>query len=162
MARKEIVIQGVTVPVTLPYVAGHVLTEPEARSLNQTRCENIRNNMASEVKKILAMNGDEAASPEQLAEIGAKVAKYDAEYSFAMPGVARVPRDPLEAEARSLAKKILAEMLREAGIKAKDYENTEAKLDEIAEAEDVRKQAKENVAKKAKLSASVKERLGTL
>ena len=61
MSTKNIMIAGVTFAILAPYAAGHTLTEAEARVLNQTRSENIRNNQAETVKKMTA----EGKTPEE-------------------------------------------------------------------------------------------------
>jgi hypothetical protein len=44
-------IMGLQFEVRAPYCAGHLCTAGEARALNQTRLENIRNNLAAKAKQ---------------------------------------------------------------------------------------------------------------
>jgi hypothetical protein len=132
---KEIVIQGEKFTVGTPYDAGHTLTEAEARALNQVRLENIRNNLASRVAK--ALEGGEGAP--SLDEVRAYAVEYDGKYDFsqrAASGAGARKLDPVEREARKLAREAIAEHLREQGRKLSDVpegstkEEWEAKLDE--------------------------------
>ena len=54
---KTVTIAGLAVELSTPYAAGHTLNEAEAKTLNQVRIENIRNNSAKAVKEA----GDDAA-----------------------------------------------------------------------------------------------------
>jgi hypothetical protein len=149
---KTIIIQGMEFTVTHPYDAGHVLTEAEARSLNQTRAENIRNNFATVIKA--AHEGKEGAPA--VHDLPAKYAEYEAAYSFSMPGqsAGKPKLDPIEREARKLAKEILVSMLtkagRKLGVPGADSTLTKEQQSERDEKPDVLKKAKENVAKRAK------------
>ena len=85
------------------------LTEADARVLNQTRSENLRNNLAGQVKKMT----EEQKSPD---EIAAVVAEYDGKYNFSMPGAStRIVRDPVEKEARAIAREAIKEHLKKGG-----------------------------------------------
>jgi|SRR5215467_12941857 len=100
----QITIQGKQFEVRSPYVPGvHDLTEGEAHTLNQTRHENIRNNFAKKVKE---WNGQD--------DLQALVNKYDEEYEFGVRGEgAGVSRDPVEVEARGLARAAIKAKLKE-------------------------------------------------
>jgi hypothetical protein len=99
-ATQALVIAGLTFTIGSPYAEGHPLTAGEARALNQTRAENLRNNFA---KTVTAAKGDNATvSDETKAELDAKLATYESEYSFekvrsSSPRAAHV--DPVEREA---------------------------------------------------------------
>ena len=54
MQTHDVTIAGNVFAVPLRYAAGHVITEGEASALNQTLCENVRNNLAPKIKKELA------------------------------------------------------------------------------------------------------------
>jgi hypothetical protein len=80
-------------------VVGDPKTENEVHVLEQVRIENIRNNFAPKIKKLL--NGSETLTEEQLATARQEVAAYANEYKFgqrkAGGGATRVT-DPVERE----------------------------------------------------------------
>lgn len=119
MATREIVIQKVTVEITDPYAEGHPLTAGEAKALNQTRAENIRNNMAAKAKTLQSEDG--SYTEEALAAFAAAVADYDAAYEFTLTssGGARVV-DPLEKECVSIARAAISAEIKRQGRKLKD------------------------------------------
>lgn len=152
---KEITIAGFAFAVSQPFVAGHVISEAEAKALNQVRAENIRNNMASKVK---------AAHTEPTEELNADniasiVAAYDAEYVFTLASVGGGKRvtDPVEVEARKIARAIFTEALKGKGIAIKnlDKEIVDNKIAEIAERADVIKQARKSVEQRAKQAEDI-------
>jgi hypothetical protein len=162
---RDITIQGVIFTVSTPFEAGHVVTEAEAAALNQTRCENIRNNMATKVKAAQKElpEGETALSEETLAELAAEVAAYDAEYEFSMAsaGGGSKPKDPIEAEAVKLAKAAIAGQLKSKGTTVKAYlevEGNKAKYDEaiakLAAHPDYLKAAKKAVQDREKLASA--------
>lgn len=148
---KEITIAGHTFAVLQPYVAGHVITEAEAKALNQVRAENIRNNMASKVKA--AFDGTAKEGEPTKENIAQFVADYDASYEFTLASVGGGKRstDPVEVEALRIARGIFADWaaskkLTVKAIKEKIGEEAyEAKIAEIAEREDVVKEARRRV-----------------
>lgn len=148
---KTISISGQPFEISAPYTAGHVLTEAEAKSLNQTRAENIGNNFRTAVKKAIDEN--------KLDEVKAAIAKYDAEYAFSMTQ-ARTPIDPLEAEAFKIAKEFVKNKIAEkTGKTVKAYleiDGNQAKYDanveKIAAQEDTIKEAKKRLAAKKKIA----------
>lgn len=150
---KEITIAGTVFPVTQPYAAGHVLTEAEAKALNQVRAENVRNNTASAVKKA----AEEGKAADEIAKI---VADYDASYEFNVrtAGPARVV-DPLERECRAIAKALLMQKLKDNGVKAKDQdkEELEAKIAEWARHPKVVAAAKKALESRKGLALSLDE-----
>lgn len=101
---KEITIAGQTFTVSQPYAAGHVVTEAEAKALNQVRSENIRNNMAAKVKA--ATEGTAKEGEPTAANIVQYVADYDANYEFTLASVGGGKRstDPVEVEAMRIAR----------------------------------------------------------
>lgn len=149
---KTITIAGHEFPVSQPYVAGHAITEAEAKALNQVRAENIRNNMASKVKAAYAEEDrkEDDPTPET---IGALVAEYDAAYEFTLASVGggKRPTDPVEVEALRIARELFAAAISKKGITVKAFrerfteEVYQAKLAEIAERETVVKEAKRRV-----------------
>lgn len=146
---KTISISGQAFEVSAPYAAGHVLTEAEAKVLNQTRAENIGNNFRAQVKKALEDGTIDA--------VKSAIADYDSKYEFSMT-VARQPIDPIEAEAFRIAKEIVkAKIADKYGVSLKKYFETEgneakyeAAVEKLAGQEDTLKEAKKRVAAKKK------------
>lgn len=83
---------------------GVPLSEGMVAALQQTRRENIRNNMSRKVEE--ALNGAEVIPQEKFNELQSQVNDYAAKYEFGVrqPGTARVT-DPVEKEAREEATK---------------------------------------------------------
>jgi hypothetical protein len=106
MNEQTITIAGKSFVVSSPYVEGDLgrpLTAGEAHTLNQTRHENIRNNFAKKVK--------EAKEGEDLQSL---ISKYDEDYEFGVRGEGGgVSRDPVEVEARGLARAAIKAKLAE-------------------------------------------------
>jgi len=138
---KKISISGETFDVSEPYEEGHRISAVEAKVLNQTRAENIGNNFRAEVKKARE-NG------QGLEELRDKLAEYDSQYTFSMGGSARQPVDPVEREARKIARDAIRAQLASEGRKIKDVdaERLEAAIDQVAFQDDVLKLAKKRVA----------------
>lgn len=162
---KEITIAKHVFTVSQPYAAGHVVTEAEAKALNQVRAENIRNNMAS---KVAIAYGD-APTEEITAEtIGQIVADYDAAYVFTLASVGggRKPTDPVETEALRMARQTLTDALRKKGTtlkavtEASGKDKIDAKIAEIAAREDIRKAAKKAVEQRNKQADDILGDLG--
>lgn len=157
---KEITIAGHSFPVSQPYAAGHVITEAEAKALNQVRAENVRNNTASKVKA--AMEGTQKDGEPTKDNIAEFVAKYDAEYVFTLASVGggRKPTDPVEVEALKMARAIFSDWATSKKLTVKAVrekigeEAYEAKIAEIAEREEVVKEAKRRVASRQKAAES--------
>jgi hypothetical protein len=152
--EKQITIAGQSFVVNLRYTAGHILTEGEAAALNQTFCENVRNNMAKKVK-------DGSGQDE--------VSTYANEYEFTVAGVAseRKVFDPIEREARKIARVLVADKVKAHfdTTLAKYFKTDtdegkaarEAKIDEVAGIEAVLTQAKKNVAMQRKALDSLSD-----
>ncbi len=159
--HKEITIAGHAFPVLQPYAAGHVVTEAEAKALNQVRAENIRNNMASKVKAAFATEDrkEDDPTPETIADL---VAAYDNAYEFTLAsvGAGRKPTDPVEAEALKIARAIFADWasskkLTVKAVKEKIGEDAyNAKLAEIAERAETVKEAKRRVEQRTKQASA--------
>lgn len=141
---KTITIQGLEFEVNTPYVAGHVVTEAEAKALNQVRLENIRNNMASAVKE--AKGEGDSITEDAYGALKTKVAEYDASYVFTLASVGGGKRstDPVEAEAKKLAKAAIAAKLAADGrtLKSVDPDKLAAAIAKLAESADIVKEAK--------------------
>lgn len=156
---KTISILGVEVALQTPYAAGHVLTEAEAKSLNQTRCENIGNNFRKAIKA--AQEGAEGAKP--LDQVLEEIAAYDATYAFTMgsTGTRRSSMTPLEREALREAKRWLVGKLKTMNSTLKAYtdekgeEFVKGKLAEIAATDAIQAVAKKTLANAQKNAESV-------
>jgi hypothetical protein len=160
METKTISIKGVEVTIRAPYAAGHVLTEHEAKALNQTRAENIGNNFRAQITA--AVEGKEGAK--SLDTVLAEIAAYDAEYQFtARAAGTRSTATPLEKMTEKVAKTWLIGKLKESGTTLKAYieANGEAYVDEKIEAimanESIQKLAKEELKKKEKSAQALAE-----
>ena len=122
--RQDILIQGQTFSVPMPYDEGHQLTSGEAAALNQVLAENLRNNFAAQIKrhdeakaKALA-EGKEFSDP---APTQADLDAYIADYDFGVRRTgARQVVDPIEKEALTLAVSQVKEALRKKGLKVSD------------------------------------------
>lgn len=123
MNTQELTIQGYTFTAPAPYDEGHVLTANEAKALNQTYGENLRNNFAKNVTKA------KEAGEVNIEALRAEFAKYADEYEFAAKRQARGPVDPVAREAQKIARNAISERLREMGKKASDL--AEGKMDEM-------------------------------
>ncbi len=151
---KMIRMFGDQFEVLQPYAEGYgPLTAVEAQSLNQTRAENIGNNLRAALK--------DAKDNGKLDEFRESFARYDAEYTFATPrtGSTRVVRDPVEKEARSIAREQLAKKIGAETpprkLKDVDPEKLEAAIELVSNREDVQKLAKKRVAEKARVSEAI-------
>lgn len=131
--KRERVINGQLLSVPQPYVAGQTITEGEASALNQVLCENVSNNLRQKIKDgVTEGEGDSATTREYTdAEAQALVDEYLAKYEMGVrqvgSGSSRVV-DPIEREARKLAKAKATEIVKAKGLKTKDVN-----MDEIAE-----------------------------
>lgn len=155
METKSKIIHGTAFDISQPYAEGHVCTPAEARALNQVRSENIGNNVREKLKELLDAGNT--------AEATALVAARDAEYVFNMSsGSGSVKRDPVETEARKIARELIKDNLSQNGRKltvAPEGETDESwkekienEVDRISALDDVLKMAKKNVAEKQKRS----------
>jgi len=108
MATKTTTIHGITFEVAAPYAEGHVVNENEARSLNQTRAENVANGMRKKIETWLGEGRSEK-------EIQKEFKAYDSQYVFTAPRQ-RVARDPLTAEAWKIAREAVGNALKEQGL----------------------------------------------
>lgn len=164
---KQITIQKQVFTVSAPYAEGHTITEAEAAALNQTRAENIRNNMAKRVKEANDAVGQDAEGNQlpldkkTFEALQAEVAEYDANYEFTMASVGggRAPTDPVDVEARRIAKASITAQLRAQGRTLKSITHTEdgveieggrerlaAAIAKVAATDAVQKVAKKTVA----------------
>ena len=115
-----------TVQVPQPYAAGpHELTEGEASALNQTVAENLSNNLRA---KLIEGQTDEQGNvtgphtPESAqALVDAYLATYEIGVRRAGSGAARVT-DPVEREARKIARQKAVALIKENGGKPADFD----------------------------------------
>lgn len=154
---KTLTILDVEFTCTMPYDAGHVCNEAEARVLNQTRRENLSNNFRSKVKE-----HQEKGEP-TLAELQEQFAELDKNYEFTVASVSAARRlDPVEREARSLARQYIKDQLAAENRKITDVpeghteeswkEAVEAAIDQVAEDEQIIKIAKDTIKQRNKAS----------
>lgn len=166
VVTSTITIQGHEVEVSQPYVAGHVITEAEAKALNQTRSENIRNNTATKLKK-MAKDAEcevDELSDDAVAEWLEQVAEYDSNYVFTLASVGggrASALDPVTKEARRLARAAITAQLKESGVKVGDVdkEALDALVAETAEDDAFVSQAKANVENRKSVGADALSRL---
>lgn len=164
MVTKTKTINGLSFEVEQPFIEGHVLTEAEARALNQTRSENVGNNVRTKVKEM-------QDAGKELAEIAAYVTEIDTAYVFTLASVSASRKlDPVEREARNIARELLKAHLATSGRKlttapegltAEEWaDKVEAETDRIAASESVVKQASKNVNAKKKAAETLLESIG--
>lgn len=157
-------INGIAFDISQPYEAGHTVTEAEARVLNQTRAENIGNNLRAKLKEM----AEAGASEDELRSL---VAEKDAEYVFTLAG-ARASRqlDPYEREAVKIAREMLRDHLAASGRKLtvapegvteeEWEEKVGAEVDRIAALDEVIKAATQRVDARKKQADKLKDALG--
>lgn len=151
MSTKTLTIYGLSAEIAAPYAEGHTITAAEAKVLNQTRAENISNNVRKAVGELRAEDG--SFSAEAQAKALELIAAADSTYVFTLAnaGSGRKVVDPIEREALSIAKAGLTAKLKERGetVKGYDEKNGEgafaSKVAEVAQREDVRKVAAKRV-----------------
>ena len=166
MNTHEVRIQGSVFSVPLRYSPGHVLTEGEASAMNQTFCENIRNNLAPRIKK----EADEG-KPFDASEWQRHVNEYAQSYEFGVHAI-QTRLDPLDAEIKRIALATVKEALK-AGLlnktftgKAKDYtDQLEGWANDLinhpVKGQNVRKIAERNLKDKRSVAASLFESITT-
>lgn len=161
MSTKTKTINGINFEISQPYEAGHTITEAEARVLNQTRSENIGNNVRAKLKEQI----EAGASQDVLAQI---VAERDAEYVFTLANVGESRKlDPYEAEAAKIAREMLKAHLGQTGRKltvapegvTEDEwkEKIGAEVDRIAQSDQVLKAARSRVDARRKQADALME-----
>jgi len=156
---RNIIIAEQMFEVRTPYAEGHVLTAAEAKQLNQVRCENVANNFRKRVKEAIEKGED-------LNNIRAELAEYDSKYDFtAATGGTSAPRlNPVEREARAIARAAIKQHLASQGRKITDIpegltqeewdEKLEAAISATALKDEVVKSAKKRIAEKKKIVES--------
>jgi thiamine monophosphate synthase len=154
---KSKVIDGDSYMISQPYEAGHVINEIEARVLNQTRAENIGNNVRSTLKELKAQAEAEGWTEKKLTNALVKVVEeLDASYVFTAAATRSSAKlDPVEKEARKQARELLKEYLAQTGrkltvppegITEEEWAETiESEVDRIAAIPEVMEAARETV-----------------
>lgn len=154
---REITIYGLSLSITAPYGEGHVLNAAEANVLNQTRAENIGNNVRAKIKELQAE--DKTFSDEAKQKAQKLISEVDADYTFSMPGSGggRRVADPVEREAISIARDLIGRKLKEQGktlkgVMESNKDALEAKIAEVAASDAVMAEARKRINARAKLS----------
>jgi len=108
---------GATINVPDAYAAGHALTEKEAAALNTLRTELISHRVRAAV--FGELHKGDTASPEQTEAAQAKANEIANTFEFGAGRVAGEPRvvDPVEKEARDIAKRQVMAKVAQAGLK---------------------------------------------
>jgi hypothetical protein len=151
---KTKTIEGRNFEISQPYEEGHVLTAIEARVLNQTRSENIGNNVRAKLKEAIEQGAADNA-------LAALVAEVDAAYAFTAAGARASARlDPYEREARKIARELLKTHLAASGRKltVPPEGSTQEEWDEKIEAEVDRIATMDTVLEAAKKEVDAKKR----
>ena len=110
---------GVAISVAQPFEEGHVLTAIEAAKLNQTFADAIRTSLMAKLTRLkeVAKNEDKEVD---VAAATADFQSYANEYEFSERGT-RAVVDPVEVEARKIAKDQVLTAIRDKGGKVRDY-----------------------------------------
>ncbi|MDE2107209.1 MAG: hypothetical protein KGL39_58975 [Patescibacteria group bacterium] len=154
--REDFTIAKQTFSGAHPFTPGHTLTEGEARALNQTFIENVRNNLAKLVKSHI-----EAGTFDQAAMQG-KVDEYMNEYEFGIratagPRPVRTPRDVVGTRAMELARAQIRKAILKQGGSLKDVsaKDITEKAKELVESDGrYRAKAEQQLAEEAELEVS--------
>ena len=161
----QLSILGLDFEISAPYAEGHVCTPAEARTLNQTRKENISNALRKKIDElktdITAEDGtvSKAFTAEAASQAAAIVAEFDATYVFSSgaTGSTKAPVDPVEKEALVIAKAKVTEAILKKGLKVKDYDKEafNAKVAEVAAMPKVIAEAQRRIKQRANLDLDV-------
>jgi len=155
---RKVTIQQVIFDLSDPYSEGHVCSAMEAKALNQTRAENIRNNFASNVKKVQDAN-DGPLSDAQVKELQKELDDYAKGYEFSVGGGRAV--DPVSREAKRIAKEIVDGKIAATGTSVKAYIDAKGKdkydalIGQAMEHESVQAEAVKIVKSRAKLADAI-------
>jgi hypothetical protein len=155
MQTREMIIAGLPFTISLPYAEGHVINPAEAKTLNQTRCENISNALRKRIQELAGEDGEYSAEAQTKA--AGFVAEYDAEYTFSLAaaGGGRRAVDPLEKECIVVAKAYITSKIKEAGKTLKELGGAEYLAEKVAEIQDhpkIVELAKKRLAERKKLA----------
>lgn len=171
---KTKVIDGDSYTISQPYEAGHQINEIEARVLNQTRAENIGNNIRAKLKELKETAETEGWGDKKLSNALEKaVAELDASYEFTAAATRSAAKlDPVEKEARKQARELLKDHLAATGRKLtvapegvtdeEWAEKIEAEVDRISAIPEVMEAAREAVAARTNRAEKMAAALGGL
>lgn len=154
---RKITIAGQLFDLSDVYAEGHVVTAMEAKALNQTRAENIRNNFAGEVKKVQGER--ETLTAEEVAKLQTELNKYAKTYEFSVGG-GRIT-DPVEREAKRIATEMVDAKIASTGvskakyIEAKGKDKYDALVAQVMDMDQVRNEAASVIKKRNKLADSI-------
>ncbi len=158
---KQITIQGVLVNVDQPYETGHPVTEAEAKALNQTRSENIGNNVRKAIKELVDAGGDAAEIQKAAQKL---VVEKDKGYEFTLASIGGGARlDPLAKECHAIARNFIGAKLKEMGTTQKLYlekngeDAIKIKVAELSEHPEIVKAAKKTLAERQKMVEAAPE-----
>jgi hypothetical protein len=169
---KTKVIDGDSYEISQPYEPGHTINEIEARVLNQTRAENIGNNVRAKLKEIKETSEKENWGEKKLSNALLKaVAEVDEGYEFtAAQARASQKLDPVEKEAQKKARALLKDKLAETGRKltvppegvteADWAEKIAAETDRIAALPQVMEAARQDVEARQNRADEMKNAMG--
>lgn len=147
----EITVQGVKIRVPAPFTEGHVCRANEASVLNQTYAENLRNNMAADIK---ALKESGASQDDLQKAMDDYVQSYD--FGIRASGGTRESLDPVAREALALATIKVKQALVKKGVNLKDFDKD--KIKEMAkEAVTAYPQITEIAAQRVALKKSIAE-----
>ncbi|PYS90935.1 MAG: hypothetical protein DMF62_03785 [Acidobacteria bacterium] len=161
--QRRIKVEGLLFNAPAPYKTGHVLTENEANTLNQTFAENLRNNFAKKVKsaKEAAQKnggefpGDGEAAPDDLQQ---EFSSYANDYEFGTraasgAGEAGLPRDPVEREAHVMARDLIRQHAKSKGYGKLDAEQIAGLVPGIlAKRPEIREEAQRRISAKTSIT----------
>ena len=155
--NRSLMIQGVNFTVADPYAEGHKCTAMEAKALNQTRAENLRNNFASKVKA--AKGEDGSINDKQVAALQSELDDYAKAYVFSVGVGSRL--DPVQKEAKQLAVTLVDGAIAKKGTSKAAYieANGKDKYDELVagvmERDDVVKEAQKIVKQRQSIADAI-------
>lgn len=171
--RGQLTIQGMDFSYPMPYKTGHALTEGEASALNQVLGENLRNNFAAKIKAKKAEIAAEYRKANNLAEdapvevgndalnmdeMRQEFESYCTDYEFGVRQSTgpRVPVDPVEREAFTMARTVIREALKGKNIKISSLsdEQMEGLIKQLLDSQpQIREEAKRRVEATSNLAA---------
>lgn len=146
---------GQTFDVRDLFTEGMTLTAAMARTLNQTRLENISNQVRKQLTELKGEGDWTAEALDKARQIVKERDEAYTEFGMGRTGSTAAPRDPVASEARAIATNILSEKLKAKGTtlaaqRKANKEAIEAKIAEFAANEKVVAQAKKIVDQRKK------------
>lgn len=167
-SEQKVKIAGVIFSAPAPFQAGHILSHDEAGVLNQTLAENLRNNFSRTVEtakeEAVKARGEGAALEQhELDKLALTFAGYAESYKFGVRRVASMAVDPVEREARKIARAAIEAKLRENNVEKPAKERMEELVTQlIGKRPEITAEAKRRVdAVKAAASVSLDDIMGS-